>query len=286
LTYYDNDATGYVGFFEAKNNIHAVKKMFAAVEKKAVRDGKTRLLGPVDASIYINYRFKVDRFDKVYTGEPYNKSYYPELWERCGFVVSDRYISNQLRKVEEADIDTRLQRVYDRYVQKGYQFVQPKSKRDFQRHLVDVYHLMMETYSDFSGYKMLSEQQFVAMFSPIRKVLNYEMVKLAYKDDKLCAFCISLPNYGGLTRGELTVEKLIKISKIKKKPSEYIVLYVGADKKSAGVGSALIHDVRGVLYRNQCTSIGALIKEGNLTGELYKDLYTDVFHYSLYSKTI
>jgi hypothetical protein len=285
LTYYENDPVGYVGFFEARNNLSAVRELFQSVYRKAQADGKNRLIGPIDASIYVNYRFKVNRFDKTYTGEPYNKSYYPALWEKCGFDICDKYVSNQLRKVEDNDSDVRLERIYMRYLNKGYQFVSPTAK-DFAAHLHNVYYLMMELYSGFSGYKYLSESQFIQMFAPIKKILNFDMVKLAYKDGELQAFCIAIPNYGALTKGKMSFSKLLKIYKIRKKPSEYVILYLGANRSSVGLGSALIHHIRNILNKNQCTSIGALIKEGNLTGELYKDLYVDKFNYVLFEKSL
>ena len=105
MTYYKDDPVAYLGFFESFNNATAVKHMFFEVERKAFKDGKTKILGPIDASIYINYSFKVDRFDKTYTGEPYNKKYYADLWKQAGYEICDKYVSNQLRKVEEKDIE-------------------------------------------------------------------------------------------------------------------------------------------------------------------------------------
>lgn len=285
LTYYPEDTTAYLGFFEAYDNPEAVQEMLRCAEERAAVDGKSMLIGPVDASIYINYRFKADRFDKTYTGEPYNKPYYPTLWENCGFSVSDHYFSNQLRRVEAKDIDPRLSRLYDRFVARGYRFMSPE-RRDFDRYLADICDSMMRLYSEFTAYKPLSKEQFSSMFSYLKYVLNFDMVKLVYKEDKLRAFGICLPNYGTLTRGKLTPAKLLQILKIRSKPKEYIILYVGADPSASGLGGALVHDIRNSLHQNDCTSIGALIKEGNVTGEVYDILYTDRFSYVLFSKEL
>lgn len=286
MTYYKDDPVAYLGFFESFNNLSAVKSMFFEVERKALKDGKTKILGPIDCSIYINYRFKIDRFDKTYTSEPYNKKYYKELWEKAGFGICDKYVSNQLRKVEREDIDERLKRICDRYRERGYDFISPNTEL-FQDYLEDVYELMMKMYSGFSGFKKLTKEQFIDMYMPLQKVMDFDMVRLVYNQDlKLCAFCICLPNYGDLTRGKITLGKAMKIKKIKKNPTEYIVLYLGADTGSAGLGGALIHDVRDILYRKGCTSIGALIKEGNVTGKMYEDLYTDKFNYVLLEKNL
>lgn len=285
LTYYPDDDTAYLGFFEAYHEPEAVRSMFRHVQARAAADGKRKLLGPIDASIYIGYRFKIDRFDKTYTGEPYNKPYYPALWEACGFSVCDRYVSNQLRRVEAEDIDPRLSRLCDRFVARGYRFVKP-SRQSFDGCLADIYESMMRLYSGFTGYKPLTREQFFAMFSYLKYVLNFDMVKLVYKENKLRAFGICLPNYGALTHGRITPVKLLKMLKIRAKPEEYIILYVGAEPGSSGLGGALVHEIRNSLHQNQCTSIGALIKEGNVTGEVYDMLYTDQFRYVLFSKDI
>ena len=69
LTYYLNDPVAYLGFFEAHNNKTAVREMFMQVERKVRYDGKTKIVGPIDASIYINYRFKANKVD--YKALPY-----------------------------------------------------------------------------------------------------------------------------------------------------------------------------------------------------------------------
>lgn len=285
MTYYEGDSTAYIGFFEAENNINAVKEMFVYVERKAREDGKTKLYGPFDCSIFINYRFKANKFGSTYTSEPYNKSYYVDLWEKCGFVISDKYVSNQLRKVEEKDIDLRLDRIYNRFVSKGYTFVSPTNET-FEKVLEEIYQSMMKVYTEFSGFKPISQKQFFALFGKLKYVLNYEMVKVAYKDEEMKAFCVSLPNYHHLTKGNMTIRKLLKMMKIKKKPDEYVILYAGADPSALGLGSAILHNIRNVLYENQCTSITALIKEGNLTGKLYEGVYVDQFTYVLLAKNL
>ena len=35
-----------------------------------------KIIGPVDASFWLKYRLKINKFERPYTGEPYNKDYY------------------------------------------------------------------------------------------------------------------------------------------------------------------------------------------------------------------
>lgn len=285
LTIYENDTKGYVGFFEAENDLEAVKFMLNLVSKKAAKLKRTVLEGPLDSSIFIKYRFKLDHFDSTYTGEPVNLPYYPELWEKCGFEKSDCYVSNKLRKVSKCDIDMRFQRVFERYIKRGYSFISP-TPASFYKILGDVYRLLIRLYADFPGYKKIDSKQFEDMFGSLKYVLDFNMVRMVYKNDRLCAFCIAIPNYRNLNFGKITPSKLMKILKIKKKPFEYVIMYMGAAISSPGLGCALIQDVRNILYENGCTSIGALIHEGKLTEKMYEDLCVDKIHYALYKKVI
>lgn len=285
MTYYKDDPTAYVGFFESKESVEAVKLMFQKVELRASRDGKTSLLGPIDASVYIKYRFKVDHFDSIYTGEPYNKDYYHSLWQQVGFSICRTYISNKMRKIRDSDFDPKIEKIYQKYVDNGYYFCNP-NKSNFARSLDDIYELLMERTYGFAGCTAISKQQFHAIYADIKKITNYDMIHLVYQDEKLKAFSVSLPNYYGLTSGALEIGKLWEIMKIKKSPKEYVMLYVGADTKSPGLEAALLHAVQNAIYANQCTSICALIREGNALDRLCEQMRTDRYEYVLLSKEI
>ena len=219
-------------------------------------------------------------FDKTYTGEPYNKEYYPALWEECGFVEKDRYVSNQMRKINKEDFDERLDRIYNRYLERGYVFRGPYGA--FQDALKDVYSLLIERYSAFVGAQSVSQEQFITLFNSLEKIADKDMIKLAYKDEELKGFCIALPNYALNTLGDINLRKLINIMQIKKAPKEYVILYAGADRAAPGLGGALMHSIRNELYKNQCTSIAALIHEGNMPQQVYTMLHTEQFQYSLF----
>lgn len=284
MTCYKGTDDAYVGFFESFDNRDAVNKMLSYVIRKAQKEGKTRLVGPIDASIYIRYRFKVNRFNETYTGEPYNKDYYQKLWESCGFVVSDNYVSNSMRCVTKQDFDEKLNRIYKRYLERGYKF--KSLDDDFDEKLSDVYELLMDRFSEFKGYQRITKEQFISMFSSLKYIAIDEMMKFAYKDDELVGFCLALPNYGFDSLGSITPKKLLGILKTKYFPREYVILYAGAHKKTPGLGAALMHAIRNELYENQCTSIAALIHEGNMPGQVYTMLHTGQFKYVLMSKDI
>lgn len=282
LTVYDSEKTGYVGFFEAENNPEAVRLLFDTIRKSAKMLGLQELLGPIDCSIYLGYRFKEDRFDEYFTGEPYNKPYYAALWEQMGFSKCNQYASYQIAKVTPEDSDERLERVLQRFLRRGYVF-SSLSKKDFEKCLIQVYELMDRTYAGFVGFKSIGREQFCAMFSSLKNLVDFDMVKLVHKDGKLHAFCICIPNYGKLGLGKMSLLKFLRFLAIRKKADEYVIMYLGADETCCGLGSALVHFLEKSFCIKQCTAIAALIKEGGVSAKYYAKHHQKQYRYSLYS---
>ena len=111
------------------------------------------------------------------------------------------------------------------------------------------------------------------------------MVKLVYKEEKLTAFLISIPNYGNAVY-QLNLRNLLRILKVKKRPREYVLLYMGVDEGHLGLGSALSQVIKEELQKRNTSAIGALIHEGKVSDSYYKSLYTDRYQYKLYKKTL
>ncbi len=288
VTYYSDDATVYVGFFESINDTEICQKLFETIFNFVKKDGRKTVVGPVDASFWIRYRFKFssDRdVDDTYSCEPYNKDYYVSLWQQCGFQISHTYESNFYRQVRPDDISSKLRNRYERMCQKGY-VLRTSSFTKFDEDLIQIHKLITKTYRHFPMYTDISLKQFQSMFGYLKYVLNYSMVKLLYKEDKAVGFMICVPNFGFDSVGKLTVSKLLHILCKKNKPKEYVILYMGVDEKHLGTGSALAEDIKNELCKNGCTSIGALILEGKVTGLYYSDLFTGKSKYVLLERNL
>ena len=279
LTVYPNDEIGYVGFFESVQSQEIVNCLLDKIVDKAESLGLNKLVGPLDSSFWIKYRFKIDHFDNCYTNEPYNKEYYEGLWKNWGFTVCDKYYSNQMRVPTQGDSLEKPKKRLEMMKSRGYTFRNP-TKKTFQKDLIAIFNLMKEVYSNFSGFKMITEEQFIEMYSGLKMVLNFEMVHLAYKEDELVGFFVAIPNFGG-SLNDMGILDFMKILNIKNKPSEYIMLYMGASPKHLGLGGSFAEIAKTYLQEHSCTSVGALIHEGNTSGVYYKNLIVDKYNYVL-----
>jgi len=193
LSFYEDD-TAYIGFFECINNSEAAKELLTAGESIAREEGKKKILGPIDLSFWARYRFCTSE-DLPYIGEPANKVYYKGLWEENGFKVSEEYISNFFDVADESFDSEKARKRLQSAKDEGYVFTHPNVD-DFEKYLRDIYPVLIEGYKDFCGFKMISEEDFVKLYSQLKMVIDPETVFLAYKDGDLKGFLICLPDYG------------------------------------------------------------------------------------------
>lgn len=285
VTLYDDEEVAYVGFFASYPMKEAVTFLFEQVEQFVRRHGRKGLVGPLDASFFINYRFKINRFDKTYTGEPINPSYYPGLWEQAGFQMCDHYSSNLVRIPTPADVNAKCQKRLAQLKENAYVIVHP-TKENFTEELTQIYASLIRLYASFPGFHAITKGQFVELYSYLKLVLNYDMVELVYKEKELKGFVISIPNFEGLSAGKLTPVKLAKILWRKKHTKEYVTIYMGVEPDALGLGSAMAQIVRDKLEEKQVRAVSALIHDGKATGHYYEMLYTDKMEYALYRKDL
>ena len=281
LTCYPDDDAAYFGHFECCDESSAVcEEMFARLGECAKLHDVKSLIGPVDASFWLKYRFKDDEyFGAPYSCEPYNRSSYPTLLKGCGFEVYEKYISNHYILPHDIGCEKYTERLSEK-LNEGYRIESPRSQ-DFDRVLREVYGLLIELYSSFPAYKRISEAEFCELFDSLRYIIDYSMVKMAYFGDKPVAFFISIPNYGNLINGTLTLSKLLKIQRIKRKPSSYVI-----DPAHRGLGKALAETIREVLRDKGVPSVGALIRDTNSNRDYMAHLRDFNYSYVLLQKQI
>ena len=285
ITIYPKDKTAYFGFFECINDDKVARYVFKEAESFAKEQECNKLVGPVDASFWIKYRLKTNQFDKrPYTGEPYNKDYYQDLFKDNGFTICDHYTSNHYVGAEYEYINKEYEGKYKEFTDKGYE-IRSIDIKEFDKSIEDMYRLITTLYSDFPIYKNLSKEDFIKTFSSFKSIINPSMVKFGYKDGKMVGFFISIPNYHN-TVYHLTPVNLVKILKTRKDPEEYVMLYMGVDQKHHGLGRALVYSIIQELNQSKKPSIGALAHDSKVTQDYAKEMVNNVYEYVLLEKEI
>ena len=285
VTIYPDRSCAYFGFFECEDDAGAARVLFECAEAVAAEQGKDSLTGPVDCSFWIRYRLKTNNFGCPYTGEPYNNAYYERLLKECGFDVCGEYISNRFGRIPEEYGSGRYSKRLPQFIKKGYE-LRSTTDETFDRCLKEVYSLLIEVYSDFQTYSRITEEEFIQMYSPLKRIIDHSMVKMAYYKGEPVGFFVSVPDFGNAVRGSITPAKLLRILKTKKRCSQYILLYLGIRPEHKGLGRALADILCQTLADNQASSVGALIRAGKVNGSYFRELIEGQYEYRLYSKGV
>lgn len=285
LTVYPEDPEGYLGFFESEDCKEAVKLLFEKAESVAAAHGCRKITGPVDASFWIRYRFKNSCFDRSYTGEPYNREYYVRLWQEAGYEIVERYYSNHYRIVGRSYADPVFSSRLHQKLQEGYEIKSPSSAA-FDRTLQEVYGLLIELYRNFPVYKPVSQEEFSALYSYLKPLIRYSMVKMAYEKGKPVGFFISIPDYGNTVYGRLTPADYVRILLTRARPRSYVMLYMGVDASHRGLGKAMAEAIKEELQAAGVPSVGALIRQGNVNRDYFRELVDYEYEYVLLGRAI
>ncbi len=285
LTIYPGDPAAYLGFFESEDCEEAVRLLFDKAESIAKKYNCTRIIGPVDASFWIGYRLKTNHFDKSYTGEPYNRDYYLRLWQSAGYAITERYYSNHYGTIAPSYQNPLFSSRLAQKHAEGYQIISP-SKDTFDHTLREVYSLLIELYKTFPAYKPITLEEFVTLYSYLKDLIHYPMVKMAYYQEKPVGFFISIPDYKNRIYGKLSFFDYVYILRTHKKPRSYVMLYMGIDGSHHGLGKAMAEAIKQELQRTGVPSVGALIRKGNINKDYFQELIDFEYEYVLLAKEL
>ena len=282
--YPDDKKICYIGFFECIDDKKVAKYLFENAYKFAKEKKYKKLIGPVDASFWIKYRLKINKFERPYTAEPYNLSYYYKLFTDNKFKVCDHYTSQLYEKVDETYSNTKFTEHYDEFINNGYRIEKPSIK-EYDKCIGEVYDLVTDLYSDFPIFKDVEREDFLKLYKSYEKIINMDMVRMAYYKDKAVGFYISIPNYHNIVY-HLTPLNILKILRQRKKPKGYVMLYMGVDQKHKGLGKALVYSIVEELKKNNLPSIGALAHDGKISQNYAEEKINSRYEYVLLERTI
>ena len=284
ITTYDRDEVAYIGFFECVNDKEVAKYLFESASDYVKKLGYKKIVGPVDASFWIKYRLKINLFrSSPYTGEPYNKDYYLDLFKENGYEICEHYTSNIYNKV------TSKEPLYDQrylaFLGKGYEIISPDIE-EFDKVIKELYDLLTELYSDFPVYKSVSYEDFAKVFSDYRYIIDMSMVKMAYYKERAVGFFVSVPDYGNKVYHLKNISNLVKVLLIKRKPKRYVMLYMGVDQEHRGLGKALVGSIMEELRKSGLFSVGALARDGKVTQKYGEEHIEECCEYVLIEKSV
>lgn len=284
ITTYPEDDIAYLGFFECIDDTETARFLFEKAEQFVMNKHYKRIIGPVDASFWIRYRLKTNLFDKLpYTGEPYNREYYLNLFLDNGYEISEHYTSSIYKHIEEEWHDKKCEDRYQLFINQGYKISNPTIK-DWDKTVEELYYMITSLYRDFPTFKDVALEDFRKYFESYKLIINFDMVKMAYYNEKAVGFFISIPNYHNIVYHTKKLLNILKILHIRKRPKEYVMLYMGVYQEHRGLGKAIVQSIIEELRKSRLPSIGALQRDGKITQNYVNELIEERYEYVLLGK--
>ena len=242
LIYANNRAQ--IGFFEAENNINAVKFLFDEIKNHALQNGHNYLIGPINGSTWKKYRVTLPSNNPPFLLDNYNKPYYAELFEQCGFETIANYTSSVCRNLDRDY--SRLDKFEKIFEQKGVKICK-FDPNNFERDIRKIYNISIKSFVNNFLYTPIEFEEFYKMYEPVKSFLNPEWVLIAENEkDEAIAFIFGFDNLYNRSEKSLIIKTLAQIPEYKYRGiGSYLTEFMHKKAKDAGYNNiihALMHE--------------------------------------------
>lgn len=257
LIYANNRAQ--IGFFEAINDIKAVSFLFDEIKKYAKSKGYNYLIGPINGSTWKKYRLTLPSDNPPFLLDNYNKPYYAELFEQCGFETIANYTSSVCRNLNRDY--SRLDKFKKIFEQKGVK-IRKFDPNNFERDIRKIYDVSIKSFVNNFLYTPIEFKEFYKMYEPVKSFLNPEWVLIAENEkDESISFIFGFDNLYNRSEKSLIIKTLAQIPEYKYRGiGSYLTEFMHKKAKDAGYDN-IIH---ALMHENN-------VSANILSGELYHE---------------
>lgn len=269
----DGDPVGAVGFFESVENFEIAADLLDAATRWLNREAElTRVWGPLDFDIWHGYRLMTRGFDEAtFFGEPYNKPYYPDFFEKFGFRRKQRWNSTVItgREALESSV-ARFRENYRQTVARGYRFVAIDLGRS--SHLRRLHALITGSYRRFLGYTPISADDFRRLYAARARLLDRRLMSwICDETGTPVGFSLAYADYSDALRamrgkdGPAARLRFLRRRRAAHRAVYYLIgLAPEAAGRTRGLGrAASYHTVHAILRGGYDEVVAALIARGN-----------------------
>ncbi len=191
---------GFFGFYESIPDLDVSAALFAAAAAYLRSRGFSRLLGPLNFSVYDEMGLLVEGFDSMpAVFQTHNPPYYHDFLQALGFRRAMDWLAFRFIDERAVDIWRIENRLHDYLRGHSLTFV-PFRWRDYSRWAAEVYELFNEAWEGNWGHVPLSRSQFFQFFNDLKPLIRPELVRLIVHREQLVAFCIIVPDLNPLVR--------------------------------------------------------------------------------------
>lgn len=184
----------FLGFYESVDDREVAQALFDAATSWARDRGMSRIIGPMNPSADQILGVLIDSFDTppiVQMG--YNPSYYPVLYEACGFAKEkDLFCYRMLAK--DLPMSDKIRRVAELVQKKRKISLRTVNMKDFSGEVQRIRELYNSAWEKSWGFVPWTREEFDYNSNDLRLVGDPDIVLMAEVEGKLIAVSIPIPD--------------------------------------------------------------------------------------------
>lgn len=265
--------SGVLGHYGARDADAGVALLRAAAAA-LVTSGALRVLGPMNGSTWARYRFALpaltleEASEPPYLSEPMNPPEYLEHFGAAGFVPLVEYESRIQRSLRVAN--PKADAAAAKVAAAGIGIEALRLDR-FESVLAEIHALSLESFGDNPFYRPIGRDAFLAMYTPLRPLIDPELVELARDaNGDLVGFSFAFVDPLGAAAG---APGRVVLKTLVTKPT----------LRGVGLGSLLLDRTRGLaVSKGHQAVIHALMHLSNVSKRMSEQTTTCFRRYALF----
>ena len=179
------------GFVKLTENFENVKQLFNKVEKRAKELGFKNIIGPVNYTTWMSYRWAINNFDVKYYPDCNNAEYYVKYIRKLGYKELYTYRSAHI------DMNNKLyfmgDAVYKLKLAEGYEFKFFKGEEGYKI-VKDIYDISIDAFKGSYLYSDIPFEYFNEIYLEWTKKIEDIVMYVAYKEGKPIGYIMGYIN--------------------------------------------------------------------------------------------
>ena len=243
---HNQNRIGCFGFFESIDDQTVVNALLSAAESWLAERGCDQIRGPMGPSMKGEFGVLVDGHQEspmIMTA--YNFARYRDQLLKYGFEQVREFhcynfFSNNPPEEQWARLFKSRDKIFARFPQLSFRSVEAAT---FEKTMRDINDLGNQVRSEGWGFVPLTDAELAFMIKNLRRVIRYDMIHVAYWDDRLVGYIVNIPDVNWAlrnTKGKWDILRMLQLPRLLKKCPQTRVIALGVDQDFRTKGIAML----------------------------------------------
>jgi hypothetical protein len=194
---YHNEKVGFFGFFDCIDDFETASALLSAAENFVRKEGMQIIRGPMNFSTNDEIGLLVDGFesDPVFM-MTWNPPYYIELFKKLGLEKVEDVFAYYVD--DSKPPSDRIKRIVEKIKSRRRVTIRKINMNDFDKELELVREIYNKAWSRNWGFVPMTPAEFRHIAEDFKKLVDPDLVFLAFIDDKPAGFSLAMPDYNAV----------------------------------------------------------------------------------------